>query len=180
MSNVHEYATAAEAIDRLALQFQQMVQASAALRNLSRYEQIKAESEAASAQARADQQAVLVSKQAVQDEIVRAKEEAKRIVDEARATADNTVAQANDKASSILGSARHDAESARDAAAKSAEKMQLSSRQALEGLQTQIDDASRHLVELQARCDKTKAELASANAQLEAAREAIRTVIGGE
>lgn len=179
MADLSDYMTAAEAVDRLALQYQNMVVASAALRDLGRFKQIKTEAEAAQAKATEMIREAGDEKARAAAELAEARTLASQIVADA-----NVLAQAiRDEAESaaVARRAEADAEASRaiQAARASADRITGNAQETLARLQSQIDEASEDIVRLNADKDTIRLEVEAAERQLQVARDAVRNLMGG-
>lgn len=179
MSDLSDYMTAAEAVDRLALQYQQMVLASAALRDLGRLKQIKTEAEAAQARAQEATSAAADKMAQAGETMAQAQIEAAAIVERANDQAQAKVAEAETAASERRAEADSEASRAIQAAKDAGARITQAAQATLAKLQEQIDAASEDLVNKRAERDSVLSQVAEAEGQLAAARDAVRKLMGG-
>ena len=178
MSNLSDYLTAAEAIDRLALQYQQMSLASSALRDLARYEQMRAEGEAAQEKAAGLMREAQLRTEAAAIAVTEAETKAAQIIGDAKRDIFNLDVEAAAHRKAQDDATQIECERRLKSADAAAARITEGARGELERLQGEVDAETAELVNLQARRDALKEEIASNEAKLTAAKAAVANLMG--
>ena len=169
-----KYSEAAEAIDRLAVQYQGMLVARDLLREVGSLDQAAAEANRAREKADTDRDLALVELADVQREVARAQDTAKAVLVEAQVLAAKVQAGAEERANAVLhaadayaGQVRERADENAERAIAGAEKKVIDVLAELKGKQEAVINAGGVLEDLEGR-------ITEAQGRLDAIREQIK------
>jgi chromosome segregation ATPase len=150
---------AADSINRLALLYQDMVVAAAALTALGSLEQATGEAQARLDSVRADGDTAVAALAVATQKVVDAHTAADSILADARSVAATATAAANEEAARVT-------QAAKDAADKVIADATAAATELTQGAQARTDSELERLTELQAQSNTLAAQIVAANAEL--------------
>jgi len=175
MSN---FTTAAETIDRLAVQFQGIIEVAAVLKQVGSLENAAAEYKKQADDALVAAQEAQIDLDAISEKVAAANESVSTIVDDASARATEIISQANGRAQQILDDA---AEKGAKMIAEAQESTNATVQRAhseIADLTNQIDWLRGELKDIGSDRDKIQAEATAAQEQLDGIKAQISKMLG--